>query len=47
MANLRFGGWARQLPPHFDVCASHVDLKIMSLLCGECVSVVGHVRGKE
>lgn len=35
MANLRFGGRARQLPPHFDECASRVDTKIMSLLCGE------------
>ena len=49
MAVLRFGGWAKPLPFHFDECVSPVEPNNMSLLCGDLywVSVIGHVRDEE
>ena len=48
MALLRYGGWARPLPFHFDECVSPIEPNIMPRLYGELywVSVIGHVRGK-
>ena len=46
---LKYGGWARPLPFHFDEYVGPIEPNIMSRLCGELywVSVIGHVRGEE
>ena len=40
---LRSGGWARQLPLHFDEWRG----RLIQILYVYCVSVIGQVRGEE